>query len=67
MKTKVIFTATIEVDVPEIWQDSSPLSQITKDAERSARYTLGQMPLFNDLHMSEIRCARVILSPEEGV
>lgn len=64
IKTTVVVQATITVLVDEIWQDSAPISQVSKDAISKATNIL-QAVKSSSYTISDIRQERIVLKVDK--
>jgi hypothetical protein len=64
MKTKVIFHASVEIDIEENWQNSAALKQIANDAHRKATEKLKSLPKDTFFRIFNLELVRVHLQPE---
>lgn len=64
IKTTVVVQATITVLVDEIWQDSAPISQVSKDAVSKATNIL-QAVKSSSYTIGDIRQERIVLKVDK--
>jgi hypothetical protein len=64
MNTAVVLQATIQIQIDESWQDSSPLSQIQNDAIRKAEAILNSINKEQRISITTPVISKVVLYSE---